>query len=247
MRRFFWIFILVFAVVLVSCADDDRFNDEIRSLGYSSISRSVPMYSVEDLMSTAKPNFIFIGEVRSRGDSQIIDHSGTYSDVSLDQMSTDEKQRCALAFLSTPYTIHIDELILSGDDYQASANIKDDASAITLEAPYGILDDGTGNQLTRRDGEHPVLEVGKKYLFFMRKDIVYGDEVFYLAFPPMSALEIGDDGKFSGEYEELVDTVFGEFDGDTAKLLERLDTLISTNDYDLSSDSLGSAAGKISG
>ena len=63
----------------------------------------------------------------------------------------------------------------------------------------------------------------------------------------MSALEIQDDGKFSGEYEELVDIIFGEFDGDTAKLLERLDTLISTNDYDLSSDSLGSAADKYSG
>ena len=240
MRRFFCLFILVLTVVIVSCADDDRFDDEIRSLGYSSMSRYVPMYSLEDLMSTAKPNFIFIGEVTSRGDSRIIDHSEKYSDASLDQMSTDEKQRCALAFLSTPYTIHIDELILSGDDCQASANIK-------VEAPYGILDDGTGNQLTRRDGEHPVLEVGKKYLFFMRRDFVYGDEVFYLAFPPVSALEIGNDGKFSGEYEELVDTVFGEFDGDAAKLLERLDTLISTGDYDLSSDSLGSAADKFSG
>lgn len=246
MRRFFCLFILVLTVVIVSCADDDRFDDEIHSLGYSSMSRSVPMYSLEDLMSTAKPNFIFIGEVTSRGDSRIIDHSEKYSDASLDQMSTDEKQRCALAFLSTPYTIHIDKLILSGDDYQASANIKDDASAITLEAPYGILDDGTGNQLTRRDGEHPVLEVGKKYLFFMRRDFVYGDEVFYLAFPPVSALEIQDDGKFSGEYKELVDTVFGEFDGDIAKLLERLDSLISTGDYDLSSDSLGSAADKFS-
>ena len=246
MRRFFCLFILVLTVVIVSCADDDRFDDEIHSLGYSSMSRSVPMYSLEDLMSTAKPNFIFIGEVTSRGDSRIIDHSEKYSDASLDQMSTDEKQRCALAFLSTPYTIHIDELILSGDDCQASANVKDDASAITLEAPYGILDDGVGNRLTRRDGEHPVLEVGKKYLFFMRRDFVYGDEVFYLAFPPVSALEIQDNGKFSGEYKELVDTVFGEFDGDAAKLLERLYTLISTNDYDLSSDSLGSAADKFS-
>ena len=115
MRRFFCLFILVLTVVIVSCADDDRFDDEIRSLGYSSMSRYVPMYSLEDLMSTAKPNFIFIGEVTSRGDSRIIDHSEKYSDASLDQMSTDEKQRCALAFLSTPYTIHIDELILSGD------------------------------------------------------------------------------------------------------------------------------------
>lgn len=240
MRRFFCLFILVLTVVIVSCADDDRFDDEIHSLGYSSMSRSVPMYSLKDLMSTAKPNFIFIGEVTSRGDSRIIDHSEKYSDASLDQMSTDEKQRCAAAFLSTPYTIQIDELILSGDDYN------NDSAEITLEAPYGILDDGVGNRLTRRDGEHPVLEVGKKYLFFMRRDFVYGDEVFYLAFPPVSALEIQDDGKFSGEYEELVDTVFGEFDGDIAKLLERLDTLISTNDYDLSSDSLGSAADKFS-
>lgn len=240
MRGFFRVFILVLTVILVSCTENDRFDDEIHSLVYSSMSRSVPMYSLEDLMSTAKPNFIFIGEVTSRGDSQIIDHSEKYSDASLDQMSTDEKQRCAAAFLSTPYTIQIDELILSGDDYN------NDSAEITLEAPYGILDDGAGNRLTRRDGEHPVLEVGKKYLFFMRRDFVYGDEVFYLAFPPVSALEIQDDGKFSGEYEELVDTVFGEFDGDIAKLLERLDTLISTNDYDLSSDSLGSAADKFS-
>lgn len=240
MRGFFRVFILVLTVILVSCVENDRFDDEIHSLGYSSMSRSVPMYSLEDLMSTAKPNFIFIGEVTSRGDSRIIDHSEKYSDASLDQMSTDEKQRCALAFLSTPYMIQIDELILSGDDYN------NDSAEITLEAPYGILDDRAGNRLTRRDGEHPVLEVGKKYLFFMRRDFVYGDEVFYLAFPPVSALEIGDDGKFSGEYEELVDTVFGEFDGDIAKLLERLDTLISTGDYDLSSDSLGSAADKFS-
>ena len=224
MRGFFRVFILVLTVILVSCAENDRFDDEIHSLGYSSMSRSVPMYSLEDLMSTAKPNFIFIGEVTSRGDSRIIDHSEKYSDASLDQMSTDEKQRYAAAFLSTPYTIQFDELILSGDDYN------NDSAEITLEAPYGILDDRAGNRLTRRDGEHPVLEAGKKYLFFMRRDFVYGDEVFYLAFPPVSALEIQDDGKFSGEYKELVDTVFGKFDGDITKLLERLDTLISTGD-----------------
>ena len=68
MRGFFRVFILVLTVILVSCAENDRFDDEIHSLGYSSMSRSVPLYSLEDLMSTAKPNFIFIGEVTSRGD-----------------------------------------------------------------------------------------------------------------------------------------------------------------------------------
>ena len=40
MRGFFCLFILVLTVVIVSCAENDRFDDEIHSLGYSSMSRS---------------------------------------------------------------------------------------------------------------------------------------------------------------------------------------------------------------
>ncbi len=216
-------------VCTLGCASaDDTFNKQIAALPYTTSSLYVNISSMEELMAIAKPNLIVKCEITSREDPTIVDVSGkhTVSDIqSASELSDDEKTIIAGSYLSTPYECSVQEVFL-GDALAAG-------DAFTINAPYGIFEG-----YERRDGKFPILKVDSDYLMFLRVDQMYGQNVYTLAFPPASALELTDES-FSGEYGDFVDTVFGEYEGSLSALTEALETLIAENDYDLAMDIVG--------
>ncbi|MCI8388674.1 MAG: hypothetical protein HFE63_09440 [Clostridiales bacterium] len=233
-RSFILIFAILILSILTSCSGQnaDSFDAAIAELECTQSMKYVKIESLSELLETAKPNLIICGSVLSRGNPTIIDHSEEYSDDYLKSTATaDKKQLCAAAFLSTPYTIEINEVLLG--DTSAGTTIE-------IDAPYGIID-----EYFRRDGLHPILKIGQEYLFFLRTDYMYGDQIYYLAFDPVSALELNVDGTFSGEYSDYIDGVFGDYSNSIVRLLDDLQRLISENDYDLTMESFASAAKKV--
>lgn len=229
MKKLSAIILIIFALSLLSsCGAQtaDDFDASIAALDYTASPMYVKIDSLSGLLDTAKPNLILRGKVASRGEPAIIDPSGTYDNSYLTSSEpSEQKQRCAAAYLSTPYIIEVGEVLLGSADGE-----------IEIDAPYGILDG-----YYRRDGLHPILKVGQEYLFFLRTDYMYGDQVYYLAFAPASALELYADGSFGGEYADYIDGIFGEYDNSASRLLADLGRLILENDYDLTMDSFGKA------
>ena len=71
--------------------------------------------------------------------------------------------------------------------------------------------------------------MGQEYLFFLRTDYMYEKQVYYLAFAPVSALEINADGSFGGEYADYIDGIFVGYDNCASRRLADLGRLMWEN------------------
>lgn len=125
--------------------------------------------------------------------------------------------------IHTPYELEILEV------YHGTVNKSGDI--INFDALYGIFED-----TEYRADKHPVFNIEKEYLLFLRVDEIYGELQYCLCFDPASSLILNPkDGTFE-DHGIYSDYVFSKYDHDTEKLLTELKEFIADNDYNTKID-----------
>jgi len=124
----------------------------------------------------------------------------------------------------TPYSIAVNEVYLG--------EINKAGDTMRLDARYGKIGDDS-----YRTTPHPIFEVGKSYVFFVRYDIINGSLIPYLASGVYGAIEANHDP------DTLVFPVEGSFldayNGSAVAMVKEIMELVEANEYDTSIGVIG--------
>lgn len=167
--------------ILSSCSksEEEIFIEQMESLTPTNAPMYVQVEDMNDMISTTKANCIIQCTVDSRGTTLLYDPFTGYTKEDLLSTDTSEKEKAVMAnYISTPYQLTVSDVYL-GDTLETG-------DSFMFYAPYGEI----GEYHCKVSG-HPILQVGKEYLLFLRVDKINGEFVYYLSYPPESAIEIG--------------------------------------------------------
>ena len=177
---------LVICICLLSSCDtaeatEEDFVRQMRSLSPTQSPLYVQVEDMNDMIATTKTNCIIQCTLDSRDTSVVFDPFTGYKTEDLfAQDNTEEEKRVVSNYISTPYQITVQDVYLG--DYFEKGDV------FTFYAPYGEI----GEYHCKVSG-HPILQVGKTYLLFLRADKINGEFVYYLSYPPEGALEMRND------------------------------------------------------